>query len=49
VWRRLKQEVLHRHDLGDDWEGLKAAVTAWLAKWSGPSPGLVRYVGLCPD
>jgi transposase len=48
VWRRLKQELLHQHDFGDDWEGLKAAVTAWLAKWSGPSPGLLRYVGLCP-
>ena len=49
LWRRLKQEVLHQHDFGDDWEGLKAAVTAWLQRWSGPSPGLLRYVGLCPD
>ena len=48
LWRRLKQEVLHQHDFGDDWEGLKAAVTAWLGRWSGPSPGLLRYVGLCP-
>jgi transposase len=49
LWRRLKQEVLHQHDFGDNWEGLKAAVTAWLERWSGPSPGLLRYVGLCPD
>jgi transposase len=49
VWRRLKQEVLHQHDFGDDWEGLKAAVTAWLQEWSGPSPGLLRYVGPCPE
>jgi transposase len=48
LWRRLKQEVLHQHDFGDDWEGLKGAVTAWLQRWSGPSPGLLRYVGLCP-
>jgi hypothetical protein len=48
LWRRLKQEVLHQHDFGDDWEGLKAAICAWLQKWSGPSPGLLRYVGLCP-
>jgi len=49
LWRRLKQEVLHQHDFGDDWDGLKAAVTAWLQNWSGPSPGLLRYVGLCPE
>jgi hypothetical protein len=49
VWRRLKQEVLHQHAHGDDWAGLRKAVTAWLAKWSGPSPGMLRYVGLCPD
>jgi transposase len=49
VWRRLKQELLHQHDFGDDWAGLKAAVAAWLEKWSGPSPGLLRYVGLCPE
>jgi transposase len=48
LWRRLKQEVLHQHDFGDDWEGLKGAVTAWLRKWSDPSPDLLRYVGLCP-
>jgi hypothetical protein len=48
LWRRLKQELLHQHDFGDDWEGLKAAISAWLQKWSGPSPGLLRYVGLCP-
>ncbi len=48
LWRRLKQELLHQHDFGDDWEGLKAAVTAWLEQWAGPSPGRLRYVGLCP-
>jgi transposase len=49
LWRRLKQELLHQHDFGDDWEGLKVAISAWLQKWSGPSPGLLRYVGLCPE
>jgi transposase len=48
VWRRLKQELLHQHDYGDDWEALKEAIRAWLQKWSGPSPGMLRYVGLCP-
>lgn len=49
VWRRLKQELLHQHDFGDDWAGLKAAISSWLQKWAGPSPGLLRYVGLCPE
>jgi transposase len=48
VWRRLRQEVLHMHDFGDDWAGLRAAIAAWLEQWSCPSPGLLRYVGLCP-
>ncbi len=46
VWRRLKQEVLHMHPYADGWETLKAAVTAWLERWAGPSPELLRYVGL---
>jgi transposase len=46
VWRWLKQDVLHQHDFGDDWQGLQDAVTEWLAKWAGPSPALLRYVGL---
>jgi hypothetical protein len=49
MWRRLKQELLHQHDFGDNWEGLKGAICAWVQKWSGPSPGMLRYVGLCPD
>jgi transposase len=49
LWRRLKQEVLHQHDFADDWDGLKATITAWLDKWAGGSPDLLRYVGLCPD
>jgi hypothetical protein len=49
VWRRLKQELLHQHDFGDDWEGLKRAISDWLERWAGPAPGMIRYVGLCPD
>jgi transposase len=48
VWRKLKQEVLHMHPFGDDWAGLKDSVTAWLDGCAGPSPGLLRYVGLDP-
>jgi transposase len=49
VWRFLKQELLHQHDFADDWAGLQRAVTEWLARWAGPSPRLLRYVGLAPD
>lgn len=49
VWRFLKQDVLRQHDFGDDWQGLQAEVTGWLAKWAGPSPALLRYVGLAPE
>jgi hypothetical protein len=48
VWLCLKQEVLHLHDFADDWRGLQAAVSAWLAQWDMPSPALLRYVGLTP-
>jgi hypothetical protein len=48
VWRWLYQDVLHHHDLRDDWDRLKGLVAAWLAKWAEPSPELLRYVGLNP-
>jgi hypothetical protein len=48
LWRLLNGEVLHQHDFGDDWTGLQAAVTAWLAQWHEPSPQLLHLVGLCP-
>src|SRR5262249_50677882 len=48
LWRRRKQEGPHHHDLAAAGEGLRAAVPAWLQKWSGPPPALLRYVGLCP-
>jgi len=48
VWRYLHQEVLHLHPFGDDWRGLQQAVERWLAKWTLPSPDLLRYVGLLP-
>jgi transposase len=46
VWRKLKQEVLHQHDFGDDWAGLQQAVQGWLA-WAAPAD-LLRYTGLRP-
>lgn len=49
LWRALFGDVLHHHGFGDDWEGLQAAVTGWLARWQGDAPDLLRLVGLCPD
>jgi hypothetical protein len=49
LWRRRKQEELHRHDSGDDGSGLKAAATRGLRKREHGSLELLRYVGLHPD
>ncbi len=49
LWHWLKQEVLHHHSLADDWEGLKAAVAAFLARFAHGSSALLRDVGLCLD
>jgi hypothetical protein len=46
VWRKLKQELLHMHDFGDDWAGLRAAVTAWLERARQDPKGLRRFTGL---
>lgn len=49
LWRKLKQEVLHMHRSGDDWDELKKRVTDFLDQFASGSPELVRYVGLLPD
>lgn len=50
VWRKLYQEVLHLHDFADRWDDLKLAVSQWCEQSAGPSPDLLRYVGLaCVD
>ena len=46
LWRWLKQDVLHLHLHADDLTALKALVVAFLARFNGPSPDLLRYVGL---
>jgi len=48
VWLRLKRELLHHHAFGDDWLALQTAVQTWLDQWHGPSPALLRSVGLSP-
>lgn len=49
LWRWLKQDVLHHHRRADDWAGLKAAITEFLARFADGSAELLRYVGLCPE
>lgn len=46
VWRKLRQELLRMHDFGDDWAGLQAAVTQWLARTADDPESLRRYTGL---
>jgi transposase len=49
LWRQLKQTVLHGHRFADDWEGLKAAIAAFLDRFAHGSDALLRYVGLLPN
>ena len=48
LWRWLKADVLHHHRLADDWDGLKAAIATFLARFQTGSQELLRYVGLLP-
>lgn len=49
LWRWLKQDLLHHHRLADEWRALQARVWEGLDQFAGPSPALLRYVGLFPD
>lgn len=49
LWRKLKQEVLHLHRLGNEWETLKQRVVTFLDGFASGSSSLLRYVGLLPD
>lgn len=46
LWRKLRQEELHLHRLGDDWDGLRRQVAHWLDQFAVGSQDLLRYVGL---
>lgn len=48
VWLRLKQDVLHLHPFGDDWQALQDRVLVWLTRWLLPSSELLHSVGLSP-
>jgi hypothetical protein len=50
LWRKLKQEVLHMHNLADKLDELHALVAHFLDRFSEPNEELLRYVGLLtPD
>lgn len=49
LWRWLKQDFLHLHRLSDEWDALKQGVRDFLDAFAGPSPDLLRYVGLLPN
>jgi transposase len=49
LWRWLTEDLLRHHRLADRWETLRQQVAAWLDRFAGPSPALLRYAGLVPD
>jgi transposase len=46
LWRWLKQDVLHVHNLADNLDELRHLVRAFLDSFQFGSPDLLRYVGL---
>jgi transposase len=48
LWRKAYQEILHLHRDSDRWPELKQRIRTFLAGFDGPSPELLRYVGLLP-
>jgi transposase len=46
LWRWMKQEIIHHHRLASDLEGLRQEIDRFLGGFAGPSPELLRYVGL---
>lgn len=49
LWRKRKQDLLHRHRQADEREGLRAAVNTFLVQLSEGSPEQPRYVGLLKE
>ena len=46
LWRWLRADVLTLHRLADDWDALRARVTAFLDQLAADSDDLLHYVGL---
>ncbi|MGQ9628589.1 MAG: transposase [Anaerolineae bacterium] len=48
-WRWLKQDVLHLHRLGEDWQALRQRVAEFLDQFRSGSLYLLKYVSLLPN
>jgi hypothetical protein len=48
LWRWLKQEVLHNHQLAEHFDTLKEQARTFLNRFTHGSTQLLRYVGLLP-
>jgi transposase len=48
LWLKLSQELLDRHEFGNDWKGLQQAIDEWLASFAQGSASLLHFVGLSP-
>ncbi len=48
VGRKLRQEIIHMHRHGDEWDHLKQRVEHFLDQFASGSSELLRYVGLSP-
>ncbi len=46
LWRWVRQEVLHRHRLSEQWDALKARVATFFDQFGHGSRRLLKYVGL---
>jgi len=46
LWRMLRQQELHLHNLADNWSALKQRVSTFLDQFAQGSQDLLRYVGL---
>jgi len=49
LWRWLKQDVLHLHELANDLDALRRQVQDFLGQFATGSDDLLRYVGLLSD
>jgi len=46
LWRWMRQEIIHHHRLAHDLVGFRREIDQFLDRFAGPSPELLRYVGL---
>lgn len=46
LWRWLKQDVLHNHQMADDWNLLREKVNLFLSQFNEHSEDLLNYTGL---